>query len=358
MSTSSTSTTPLPPNHWTNTMVEEIEKICQAYKSGSVTSEELKTELKTELSKFCQNYFQGNNNLPSNSDVHTAHNYHTENVVIFLCVIACLCVALAVIQMILQSGILNHLSDEHCKLITRCASIYLLMFGSPFDPFPNLLSNRIVMVTYAIFVLASMKGWSEEGTMFEVMSTSDFNTLVVLVFYTFASYYRDSYCVGFMSVFMLHHFLNYSDFCGFWLYDGSRAMKESMLFRSTVFSGVLLLFGLSLTKSLMVFKYGLVFINTFSYFFGLLLLTNPFAKANDFQILTNGIALLSGIIAVWAGNMYDLSPLAGVGGSFFAIYITEMFAVCVYKNVVNVHLSIFYMAMYLFGIAYVLHKYS
>jgi hypothetical protein len=72
------------------------------------------------------------------------------------------------------------------------------------------------------------------------------------------------------------------------------------------------------------FGFGVAFLGTFVYFLGLLIMSNRF-YSKDNWIIINIITIISGVAALYLGNVYSIPLLSGIGGTFFALYIIELY---------------------------------
>jgi hypothetical protein len=72
------------------------------------------------------------------------------------------------------------------------------------------------------------------------------------------------------------------------------------------------------------FATGFAFIGTFVYFLGLLIMSSKWYSRERWGI-TNLITVVSGVLAIYLGNVYDIPLLMGIGGTFFYLYIIELY---------------------------------
>lgn len=169
------------------------------------------------------------------------------------------------------------------------------------------------------------------------------SALCLVAFTVVALLYKSS-LIGFMSVAALESLLGFSVLV-LPLCIGIGFRDEDAMARGTVASFVLLAAGVAIglvakyspghevLPYVMPFQSGLLWLGTFVYFTGMLIISSRwYATKGNFwplQILT----ILSGIGAVYLGQVLDVGILSGIGGTFFVIYLLEKYVEVTWKRV-------------------------
>lgn len=178
-------------------------------------------------------------------------------------------------------------------------------------------------------------------------------SVICCVVWTIAAVYHASHLLGFIAAMALVSALGFSVFVGP-LCIGLGFEEEDAMPRATVASFLMLVAGSALhatgllpfgalkadatelVQHLSVFNPGLIFVGTFVYFIGLLILSSKwyilsydyetrgykgYAKYWALQILT----VVSGFAALYFGATLNIGLLTGIGGTFFGIYLAEKY---------------------------------
>jgi hypothetical protein len=186
------------------------------------------------------------------------------------------------------------------------------------------------------------KGWV-------FFSYSQLVALVCTIVWSLATLYYQSYLLGFMSVMALEALLGFSVM----VMPGCVAMgfeKEDNVPRATVASFAILLVyvltyitgglephmvdGKEVYSPLIYFKTGAIFMGSFVYYLGLLILASQFynAKKGNY-ILLQIITIVSGVAAFFFGATFGINALLGVGGTFFVLYLLGKYAELPWKDI-------------------------
>lgn len=188
-----------------------------------------------------------------------------------------------------------------------------------------------------------------------------FVSLVCFAAWSVAAFYHGSSLIGFLAVLALESFLGFSIFVGP-LCIGLGFEKEDMMPRATFASLALLVLGcvvqvfggmpegalkadaVNLVSHLGVLNPGLIFVGTFVYFIGLLILGSRWyildydyrsgrRKGWGLFWLLQGVTVLSGFAALYFGSVLGIGMLQGIGGTFFGIYLLEKYVEISFKRV-------------------------
>ncbi len=141
-----------------------------------------------------------------------------------------------------------------------------------------------------------------------------------------------SVLIAFMAVIALEAFLGFSvlvtPLC---YYIGFR--KKSIIPRAMAASFLLLLFYIVVRITRIelpyfdIFSVGVLFMGSFVYFIGLLIVSSKWYKHKDAQhyIVMQLLTIVSGIQALFFGSVWQISQLQGIGGTFFFLYLLEKY---------------------------------
>jgi hypothetical protein len=172
-----------------------------------------------------------------------------------------------------------------------------------------------------------------------------FTSFVCTVVYGCVSYYYGSPLIGFLAVMSLFSFLGFSIlvmplcYCiGFKDEDSiPRTICAAFLFLGVyVTNHIATLRGVTgLTYLNEIYGAGVLFIGTFVYYSGLLIVSSRFyVRTSDTRYwVLQLVTILSGIAALYIGSVYDLSTLRSIGGTFFFLYVLEKYFEIPWGNV-------------------------
>ena len=76
-----------------------------------------------------------------------------------------------------------------------------------------------------------------------------------------------------------------------------------------------------------IFSPGALFLGTFVYFIGLLILSSKLYRHNNFNhyLWLQCLTIISGVSAIFVGSVWQISQLNGIGGTFFFLYLIEKY---------------------------------
>eukprot|EP00163_Fabomonas_tropica_P001120 TRINITY_DN10854_c0_g1_i1.p1 TRINITY_DN10854_c0_g1~~TRINITY_DN10854_c0_g1_i1.p1 ORF type:complete len:436 (-),score=59.51 TRINITY_DN10854_c0_g1_i1:1138-2445(-) len=106
---------------------------------------------------------------------------------------------------------------------------------------------------------------------------------------------------------------------------------------------------------LAVFESGALFMGTFVYFIGLLILSSSVWRSVAWQI--HLIKIISGIAALYLGSVYGIAQLSGIGGTFFALYGAERFTYLLAKARVHFAWITLGLGLMMYGLSFIVHVY-
>jgi hypothetical protein len=156
-----------------------------------------------------------------------------------------------------------------------------------------------------------------------------FVSLVLCIIWSIVAILYSSKMIGFMSVMALEAFLGFSvavmPLCyaiGFKDEDAiPRAMGASFIILASYVA--MRMTGYQ-NQYLEIFSTGALFMGTFVYFIGLLIVSCKYYRSNNFvflQILT----IASGVAALFLGSVWGITQLQSIGGTFFFLYLLEKY---------------------------------
>ena len=173
-------------------------------------------------------------------------------------------------------------------------------------------------------------------------------TVVLLGAFTLAAVWlptavlHQSKVIGFMTVLAIEIGLGFTAAVGpFCVMIGFK--NETLIPRTVAVSFLLMCIDLGIRLTgievphYALFSTGMLFLGTFVYFLGLLIVASgfyPHKNKNTYrglQVLT----VLSGTAAVFIGSVYGVSVLNGIAGTFFALYLIEKYMVVAFRTVGN-----------------------
>src|SRR5690606_30204777 len=84
-----------------------------------------------------------------------------------------------------------------------------------------------------------------------------------------------------------------------------------------------------------VFGSGMLFVGTFVYHCGLLIVSSKYylREIDGHYWSLQAVTVLSGIAALYIGSVYELGMLRGISGTFFCLYVLEKYFEIPWKNV-------------------------
>lgn len=90
-----------------------------------------------------------------------------------------------------------------------------------------------------------------------------------------------------------------------------------------------------MAKAFNIFGFGALFIGCFVYFISLLIVSSKYyiAMTDGRYWSTQMLTLISGVLALYIGGVYDISLLQKVGGTFFCLYLLEKYYEIPWKTV-------------------------
>ena len=152
--------------------------------------------------------------------------------------------------------------------------------------------------------------------------------------------YFNSPVIGFMAVAMLMTFLGFM--IGMWpgvIYTGFE--NDKVMPQATSSAGLILLVHVLLTalgkspEYLAPFRDGMAFLGSFVYFLGLLIMSSDwtYKKWSGTYNMMQVVTVVSGVAALYIGNVYGIGFLCGVGGTLFYIYLLEKYYEIPWKGV-------------------------
>jgi hypothetical protein len=105
------------------------------------------------------------------------------------------------------------------------------------------------------------------------------------------------------------------------------------------------------------FRYGALFMGTFVYYLGLLILASRYynARRGNYALM-QAVTIVSGIAAFYLGATLDIGPLLGIGGTFFVLYLLEKYTELPWHNI-GWAWSLLGFALLLYGAAFLAGKF-
>lgn len=83
--------------------------------------------------------------------------------------------------------------------------------------------------------------------------------------------------------------------------------------------------GIVVPTYLEIFRTGVMWIGTFVYFIGLLIMASKY-YSKDFQYLfMQALMIASGVLAIGVGSLYEIATLQRIGGTLFYLYVIEKY---------------------------------
>ncbi|HLP92256.1 MAG TPA: hypothetical protein VK184_27155 [Nostocaceae cyanobacterium] len=180
----------------------------------------------------------------------------------------------------------------------------------------------------------------------------------------------ESSIIGFLAILALEVFLGFSVvamplsyFIGF--------TKREVVSTTTFVSFLLMVFyiGVNLTNTninyLNIFAPGALFLGTFVYFIGLLIMSSKwyyyesvwYALDNKWPyIYLQLLTVVSGVGALYIGSVWQISQLNGIGGTFFFLYLIEKYWEITWKNTQWVW-SLLGLAIILYSASFIIKQY-
>ena len=157
--------------------------------------------------------------------------------------------------------------------------------------------------------------------------------ILTIVWGSIAALFNSS-MIGFMSVGALLAFFGFSVLVTPLCYCIGFKNDEIMA-RTTMAAAILVLSyifceisSVILPPQVEIFKFGVLFLGTFVYFTGLLIMSSKFySLVNDkaSYSLLQLVTIVSGIGALFIGSVFDLDSLQKIGGTFFFLYLIEKY---------------------------------
>jgi hypothetical protein len=159
-----------------------------------------------------------------------------------------------------------------------------------------------------------------------------FYSLILFVIWSGVAVIYQSSIIGFIAILALEVFLGFSvlvmPLCYF---IGFRERKVVPVTTAASFLLMVFYLAVKLTKTdiayLNIFTTGALFLGTFVYFIGLLILSSKWHGHESIwhylslQLLT----IASGVGAIFIGSVWQISQLNGIGGTFFFLYLLEKY---------------------------------
>ena len=163
--------------------------------------------------------------------------------------------------------------------------------------------------------------------------TPQFDFSILFILWGAIAIFYQSKVIGFITIIALEYLLGFvilvrplHYMIGF--------KEKSLIPRTMIVSALLLIFYIIVTINQFplpyfnIFEGGVLFISTFVYFIGTLIISNRrYRKPFDinFYWLIQLLVISSGILALLVGSIYDILLLKRIGGTFFFIYVIEKY---------------------------------
>jgi hypothetical protein len=190
------------------------------------------------------------------------------------------------------------------------------------------------------------------------------NTLLLSIIWSFVAVLYGSSLIGFIAILTVHSFLGFrilfipgAAYLGF---ESEDVIQRSMIASLLMLIGYILLKYLELLQLpyIAVFAYGILFMGSFVYYLGLLIVSSKyyFKKNTKKYYATQAITIISGVLALFMGSVFEIPTLRGIGGTFFFIYLIEKYYEIPW-NKIGWAWSLFGFAIFLYGFSFVVKLY-
>ncbi len=159
-----------------------------------------------------------------------------------------------------------------------------------------------------------------------------FNSFILFVIWGGVALFYQSSFIAFMSILALESFLGFSVMVMPLCY--CIGFKEKSSIPRAMMASFFLLFFCTISKIVglnlsyfNVFSKGMLFIGTFVYFIGLLIISTKWYshKNKEHYIYLQLLTIISGVLAFFIGSVWQISQIQGIGGTFFILYLIEKY---------------------------------
>jgi hypothetical protein len=165
-----------------------------------------------------------------------------------------------------------------------------------------------------------------------------------------AALYHGSGLIGFFAILALESLLGFSVLVGP-LCVAIGFEDDDVMPRATLASLVLLVAGVVLRGALLLpsgalrpetlsfantfapFQTGLIFVGTFVFFTGLLIMSSKWYAKSGMYLLMQLVTVVCGVAAVYVGSVLGIGTLTGIAGTYFGIYILQKYVELPWKSV-------------------------
>ncbi|MTJ09828.1 hypothetical protein [Anabaena sp. UHCC 0204] len=155
---------------------------------------------------------------------------------------------------------------------------------------------------------------------------------ILFVIWTGVAIIYQSVIIAFLAILALETLLGFSvlvvPLC---YYIGFRERKLVPVTTAASFFLLVFYVGVKLSNTdlvyLNIFSPGALFLGAFVYFIGLLILSSKLYRHNDIShyLWLQCLTVISGVLAIFVGSVWQISQLNGIGGTFFFLYLIEKY---------------------------------
>lgn len=175
------------------------------------------------------------------------------------------------------------------------------------------------------------KNLPEEKVQAALEAVFQINALILFVVWTMNALAYQSSILGFMAVMALQSALGFSaavmPLCYFMGFRNREAVPRTMaasLLLVVMYAGAYIagLRGIYFD----VFAPGVYVMGTLAYFIGVLIISSRFyVKERQRWLQMQALAIISGVVALFVGSVWQIDAIQGIGGTFFFLYLIERY---------------------------------
>jgi len=187
-------------------------------------------------------------------------------------------------------------------------------------------ADQLWFILPGSLLFAGMTAWSAHIRKIEPNFTR-FAFMCMIVWGAIALFYS-SEVIAFLSVGALMAFLGF-EFHVLWGGYALGFKNDDALQRSTTAAFALLLIAVAAkvlappSPPILLFRDSVFWIAGFVGYLGLLIASSRWYRHRTSYMVMQLITITAGVLALWAGSVFDINILRGIGGTFFVLYLIE-----------------------------------
>jgi len=205
-------------------------------------------------------------------------------------------------------------------------AVYLLVFWLIISGLYVSPDNALWLSLTGCLLFAAAIAWS--GYIHDAVKSEVRYFAILFVAWTFVAILYQSVVIGFIAVAALMGVVGFSmwvtPLCYAFGFKDETALGNATAtaFAVLAFFVILRIIGVTL-HFVQIFEVGAFWLGSFVMFLGLLIASTKWYDSRFPYVLMQLLTITAGMLAVYIGNLYGIGPLAGIGGTFFVLYLIE-----------------------------------